>query len=137
MEYNGHMDQQSYYLSQKMPPLAPPSWIFGVVWSFLYLLIIISYGMVFYKWSRGEIAFVFALPFIVNLVANLVFTYLQFGLKNNVLALIDILIILITIIVTIVLLWPHFRTLAYMQIPYLIWVAFATYLQIGITILNR
>ena len=131
------MDQQSYYLSQKMPPLSPPSWIFGVVWPFLYLLIIISYGMVFYKWSRGEVNYLFALPFIINLNANILFTYLQFGLKNNILALADILIVLITIVITIILLWPNFRTLSYMQIPYLLWVAFATYLQIGITILNR
>ena len=131
------MEQQSYYVSQKLPPLSPPSWIFGVVWPFLYLLIIISYGMVFYKWFRGEIGFLFALPFIINLISNLTFTYLQFGLKNNALALIDIIIILITIIITIILLWQNYRLLAYMQIPYLIWVSFATYLQIGLTILNR
>lgn len=131
------MDQQSYYSNLNMPPLAPPPWIFGVVWPILYLLIIVSYSIVFYKWSRSEVGYLFALPFIINLIANAAFTYLQFGLKNNVLALIDILIVLVTIIITLVLLWPHYRTLAYMQIPYLIWVAFATYLQIGITILNR
>ncbi len=131
------MDQQSYYLSQKMPPLAPPSWIFGVVWPFLYLLIFVSYGIIFYKWSRGEFGLLFVLPFIINLAANFIFTYLQFGLRNNILALVDILIVLITIIITIVLLWSHYKLLAYMQLPYLIWVVFATYLQSGITILNR
>lgn len=131
------MNTETYYNSQKMPPLSPPSWAFGVVWPFLYILILISYGIVFYKTIKGEITLLFALPFIINLICNFLFTYLQFGLKNNILAMIDILIILATIIITLLLLWTNYRTLAYMQIPYLIWVLFATYLQIGTTILNR
>ena len=131
------MDSQSYYTSQKLPPLAPPSWLFGTVWPFLYILIFISYGIIFYRSFKGEFSFLFVLPFIVNLIANFLFTYFQFGLKNNILSTIDIVIVLATIIITIFLLWPSNRVLAYMQIPYLVWVSFATYLQIGITVLNR
>lgn len=131
------MEQQSFYLSQKLPPLAPPAWAFGVVWPFLYLLIFISYGIIIYKAVKGEVGFVFVLPFIINIIANALFTYFQFSLKNNILSTIDIVIVLVTIIITIVLLWSKYRTLAYLQIPYLIWVLFATYLQIGVTILNK
>jgi len=131
------MDYQSSYIDQKLPPLAPPSWLFGVVWPFLYLLIIISYGWIFWRAFKGQVSFLFVLPFIINLIANALFTYFQFGLKNNSLALIDILVVLVTIIITIVISWKDYRVIAYMQLPYLIWVTFATYLQIGITILNR
>lgn len=131
------MDQQNFYTTQKLPPLAPPSWIFGVVWPFLYILIFISYGWVFWKLFKGEVNFLFVLPFLINLIANALFTYFQFGLKNNSLALFDILVVLITIILTIILTWKDHRAIAYMQIPYLLWVSFATYLQTGITILNK
>jgi len=131
------MNEQSSYLAQKLPPLAPPAWLFGVVWPFLYILIIISYGWIFWRAVKGEMNYWFVTPFIVNLITNALFTYFQFGLKNNSLALIDILIVLITIIITIILTWKDYRLIAYMQLPYLIWVTFATYLQIGITILNR
>ncbi|MCX6808126.1 MAG: tryptophan-rich sensory protein [Candidatus Berkelbacteria bacterium] len=131
------MDYRNTYNRYRRPPLSPPDWIFGVVWPFLYFLIFGSYGFVFLKWWRGEIAGILVIPFIINLIANGLFTYFQFKLKNNLLAVIDILIVLGTIILTIVLVWPHYQNIAYLQIPYLVWVAFATYLQIGVTILNR
>ncbi len=130
------MNNQNYYENMKLPPLSPPSWAFGVVWPILYIIIFISYGLVFYKTIKGEVSIIFSLPFVINLAANFLFTYFQFGLKNNILALIDIVVILATIIITIILLWSNYRTFAYLQIPYLIWVMFATYLQIGVTILN-
>jgi tryptophan-rich sensory protein len=128
---------QKIYKSQKLPPLAPPAWAFGVVWPFLYVLIIISYGMVFYKTAMSELSIIFALPFVINLVANGLFTYFQFKLRNNILALIDIIIILATIVISIVICYHDYRLISYLQIPYLIWVSFATYLQIGVSILNR
>ena len=123
------MNYQNYYRSLIKPPLAPPEWIFGVVWPFLYLIIFITCGIVLIKAWKGEISWTFVLPFILNLIFNALFTYFQFGLRNNTLALIDSILILITIAITIALLWPNHRTLAYWQIPYLIWVSFATYLQ--------
>jgi len=131
------MDYQSYYKILVKPPLAPPEWLFGVVWPFLYLIIFVTYGIVFWKTLKGEIGWQFAIPFALNLIFNALFTYFQFGLRNNTLALVDSVLILITIIITIVLLWGNYRTLAYWQFPYLIWVSFATYLQAGITFLNK
>jgi len=77
------------------------------------------------------------LPFVINLLANGFFTYFQFKLMNNLLASIDIVVVLGTIILTMVFIWPYYPWVSYLQIPYLIWVTFATYLQIGLTILNR
>ena len=87
-------------------------------------------------WKK-EIALLVALPFILNLVFNLSFTPLQFGLKNNLLAAIDILLVLGTLIWAMVAIYPHARWIAYIQIPYLLWVSFATVLQLTITYLNR
>lgn len=131
------MNYQKTYTDYKRPPLSPPAYLFGIVWPFLYLLIIISYGFVFLQWARGNISGLLAIPFVINLLANGLFTYFQFKLRNNFLACLDILVVLVTIILTMILIWSHFHWVVYLQIPYLVWVTFATYLQLGVTILNR
>jgi len=131
------MDYQEKYKNYKRPPLAPPSYLFGIVWPVLYFLIIISYGFVFIKVVQGNVPPILVLPFVINLLANGFFTYFQFKLMNNLLASIDIVVVLGTIILTMVFIWPYYTWVSYLQIPYLIWVTFATYLQIGLTILNR
>jgi tryptophan-rich sensory protein len=131
------VDYQDTYKSYKRPPLSPPEWAFGVVWPILYILIFISYGSVFSAVLKGDIGGVILIPFVINLLANGLFTYFQFKLKNNLLASLDIVVVLATIILTITMIWPYYHWVAYLQIPYLIWVTFATYLQFGVTILNR
>ena len=89
---------------------------------------------------KKEIALLVALPFILNLFFNLSFTPLQFGLKNNLLAAIDILLVLGTLIWALYVIWnamPELRWVVYANIPYLLWVSFATVLQLTITYLNR
>lgn len=130
----------NWYSTLIKPTWSPPSWLFGPVWSFLYVLIFISFGTVFYKAITKQISWMIALPFALNLVFNFIFTPLQFGLKNNLLAAIDILFILGTLIWALYTLWhsvPELRWVVYVNIPYLLWVSFATTLQLTITYLNR
>ena len=87
--------------------------------------------------AKKEIALIVALPFVLNLIFNFAFTPLQFGLKNNLLAAIDILFVLGTLIWAMAAIYPHARWITYIQIPYLLWVSFATVLQLTITYLNR
>ncbi len=125
------------YAALIKPTWSPPGWLFGPVWSVLYVIIALTFGRVFFLAWQGQVSFLVALPFILNLVFNFSFTWLQFGLKNNYLASIDILLVLGTIIWAMVAIFPHSRILAYAQIPYLLWVSFATVLQLTITYLNR
>ncbi len=131
------MDYKKTYKAYKRPPLSPPDYLFGIVWPFLYILIAISYVFIFYQAIRGNIPGIIVLPFIINLIANGLFTYFQFRLKNNFLAALDIILTLATIVITMILIWPYYHWVTYLQIPYLAWVTFATYLQLGVTILNR
>jgi len=87
-------------------------------------------------WKK-EVAFMVVLPFILNLFFNFAFTPLQFGVKNNVLAAIDILLVLGTLIWLMIAIYPHNKWITYIQIPYLLWVSFATVLQLTITYLNK
>ena len=77
-----------------------------------------------------------ALPFILNIVFNLAFTPIQFGLRNLPLATLDIYLVLITLIWAMVVIFPHMRWVTYMMIPYVVWVGFATVLQTTITVIN-
>ncbi len=126
----------TWYQTLIKPEWAPPSFVFGPVWTVLYILIAISFGFVIYKVIRGQLPKKFALPFILNIVFNLAFTPIQFGLQNNILAAIDIILVLMTLIWAMKIIWPKYRWVTYMNIPYLLWVSFATVLQLTITYLN-
>jgi tryptophan-rich sensory protein len=80
---------------------------------------------------------VVALPFILNLVFNAVFTYFQFGLRNNFLAAVDISLVLATLVWAMIVIYPYAKWITYIQIPYVLWVSFATILQFTVTYLNR
>lgn len=127
----------SWYQQLIKPSWAPPAWLFGPAWTGLYILIAISFGKVFLMAVKKEVPFTVVLPFILNLVFNLIFTPIQFGLKNNYLATIDILLVLATLIWAMVAIYPKARWISYIQVPYLLWVCFATVLQVMITYLNR
>jgi tryptophan-rich sensory protein len=127
----------NWYSQLIKPSWAPPSWFFGPVWTVLYALIAFSFGKVFYMLWQKQIPFAVALPFMLNLFFNFIFTSIQFGLKNNLLAALDISFVLLTLVWAIVAIYPHVKWIAYIQIPYLLWVSFATVLQFTVTYLNR
>lgn len=134
------MNTYNWYSTLIKPTWSPPAWLFGPVWSVLYVIIALSFGTVFYKAFTKQIPWVVALPFALNLLFNFFFTPLQFGLKNNLLASLDILLVLVTLIWALYAIWhvsPSLRWVAYVNIPYLLWVTFATCLQLTITYLNR
>lgn len=131
------MNAYNWYSQLVKPSWSPPVWLFGPVWSFLYVLMAVSFGKVFFMLWKKEIPFIIALPFLLNLFFNFIFTYLQFGLKNNFLAATDILLVLGTLVWAMVVIYPYARWITYIQIPYLLWVSFATVLQITITYLNK
>lgn len=132
------MDAAAWYAQLIKPFFAPPAWIFGPVWTLLYLVIAASFGYVLVQTLRKRLPFAVLLPFILNLVFNLAYTPIQFGLRNNALASVDIALVLATLV------WALLAArraglhwVAWVNIPYLIWVSFATVLQFTITWLNR
>lgn len=133
------MNTVNWYSQLIKPGWAPPSWLFGPVWTVLYAIIAVTYGTVFYKAFAGKLPWMVALPFALNLIFNLAFTPIQFGLKNNLLATLDILLVVGTLIWALVAVWhasPDLRWVVYANVPYLLWGIFATALQITITYLN-
>ena len=121
--------------------LAKPSWTpapatIGLIWQILYPIILISFGFVFVQAIRKKLPWQVALPFAINLVANLIFTPIQFEMRNLPLAAVDILIVWTTIIWCVIAVWPYVKWVAVAQGPYFIWVSLATVLQLSITWMN-
>lgn len=130
----------TWYQTLIKPSWAPPSWLFGPVWTVLYTIIVVSFGTVFYQAFTKQISWIVALPFIFNLFFNFIFTPIQFGLKNNLLASIDVLLVVGTLIWAFYVVWvsaPELHWVIYVNIPYLFWGTFATCLQLTITYLNK
>ena len=126
----------TWYATLIKPTWAPPAYLFGPVWTVLYIVIFVSFSYVFWKVWRGDLPSLVALPFILNLVFNFAFTPLQFGLQSNLLAAIDITLVLVTLVWLLIVIYPHYPWITYANIPYLLWVSFATILQFNITYLN-
>lgn len=134
------MESYTRYAELTKPTWSPPSWVFGPVWTVLYAIIAVTFGTIIYRAITGTLSWAIALPFILNLVFNVAFTPIQFGLKNNVLASVDILLVVGTLIWGLTVLWygaPELRWAVYANIPYLLWGTFATCLQLTITYLNK
>lgn len=125
-----------WYQTLIKPTWAPPSYLFGPVWTVLYAIIAITFGFVFYKFFTKSLPFLVILPFVLNLIFNFAFTPIQFGLQNNVLAAIDIVFVLGTLVWALIAIYPHYPVVTYVNIPYLLWVSFATVLQLTVTYLN-
>lgn len=130
-------ESAAWYARLNQPFFAPPAWVFGPVWSVLYVVIAASFGYVLYLAIKKRLPWSVFAPFGLNLCFNLAFSPIQFGLKNNLLAAIDILFILGTLLWALRVIWSRVPWVAYVNIPYLLWATFATLLQLSITWLNR
>ncbi len=129
-------DTTDWYGRLDKPWWAPPASAFGTVWGLLYPIIVAVNVWVVVLLFRRTISWRTALPFWINIAANLLFTPIEFGLHNNALALIDVAVVLVTTAWAIRAIWPYSRLASVAYIPYLVWVAVATALQASITWLN-
>jgi len=130
------MNTKEWYSALKKPSWAPHESVFGQVWSVIYPIIFAVNIYVVILLIQDKITYKTALPFWLNLFFNLMFTPIQFGLRNNLLAVIDILLILVTIIWSMIAIWPVQKFITIAFVPYLIWVAIASALQISIWLKN-
>ncbi|MGM1062845.1 TspO/MBR family protein [Saccharothrix sp. Mg75] len=120
------------YQQLDTPAWAPPPWLFGPVWTVLYVMIAVS-GWLFWKrhgttWELGLFA--------VQLALNAAWTPLFFAAERYALALVDIIALLVVIVALIVAFGRRHRPAALLLVPYLAWVAFATALNAAIIGLN-
>lgn len=116
------------------PKLAPPSILFPIVWTILYVLMGISYGILKSKsLTNSKINFIYYLQLFVNSMWTIIF----FNFEWRLFAFIWLLILILLIIIMIIEFYKKDKTAGLLQIPYLLWALFASYLNLSIYILNR
>ena len=103
----------------------------------LYPVILASFGFVFLQAFRLEVLWGVALPFALNPVANLLFMPISSGLRSVPLAAADIVVVWATILCCVFAVWPHYKWVGVAQVPDLVWVSFATAVQMSITWPNQ
>ncbi len=128
----------SWYVTLLKPALNPPSWVFGPVWTLLYLLMGIS---VFLVWeNKSEVAAADRkrglILFAIQLVLNALWSIFFFGFHDPALALLDLIALWIAILATMIWFYKISRPAMYLLLPYILWVSFAMYLNYSIYALN-
>ncbi|MBV9088046.1 MAG: tryptophan-rich sensory protein [Acidobacteriaceae bacterium] len=127
---------KSWYPTLLKPAGTPPAWVFGPVWSTLYLLMGTAAWLVWRHRSPSEITLALTL-FFAQLALNATWSYVFFGLQRPGLALLDIVALLAAIIATMTSFVPLSRLAFWLMTPYVAWVSYATFLNFGIWRLNR
>ncbi len=126
----------TWYASLNKPSFNPPNWVFGPVWTILYVLMGISAYLIYSKGiKKKEVKFALII-FGIQLILNTLWSILFFGLTSPLLGLICIIVLWISIILTIKLFYKIDKKATYLLIPYILWVSFATILNYYILILN-
>jgi tryptophan-rich sensory protein len=126
----------SWYASLRKPAFAPPNWVFAPVWTTLYFLMGIS---LFIVWNIGlekNSVRKSIVVFGIQLLLNVFWSYLFFGLKSPLLGLGEIVVMWLTILLTILIFFRISKKAAVLLIPYLMWVSVASYLNYSILVLN-
>lgn len=125
----------TWYASLTKPDFSPPNWIFGPVWTALYIMMGTSFYIVWNKLkkkSSREPLHIFG----IQLALNFLWTFTFFALKSPIAALITIVVLWFSILLTIVELHKFSKAAAYLMIPYIVWVSFAAILNLQIWLLN-
>ena len=125
----------SFDMVQK-PPLSPPGWLFPVVWTVLYILMGVASYVIFTSAAPDEIKNGALAVYSLQLVFNFFWSIIFFGFEQYLFAFIWLLVLWILILVTIIRFYEISKVAAYLLIPYLVWVTFAAYLNLGIYLLN-
>lgn len=130
-------DNMDIYEEIIVPDIAPPSWLFPIVWTILYVLMGISSGLVYSNREREpEAARTGLTTYAVSLVINFAWSIIFFNANAFLLAFIWLILLLYTILRTIYYYYKVDKIAAFLQIPYALWVAFAGYLNFSIWLMN-
>ena len=122
------------YNSLNRPPFSPPSIVFPIVWTILYMLMGISIYIIMQ--SKRKLKKNAKLIYYIQLVTNALWTPIFFEFKEYFLAFLWILMLIVFVITMILTFYKISKKAAYIQIPYLLWLLFASYLNFGVFVLN-
>ena len=127
----------TWYAALNRPPLAPPNWIFGPVWTTLFIMMGIALYLVWQKGTEKKEIRNAMVIFGVQLVLNTFWSVLFFGMQNPLYSFIEIIFLWLAILLTIIYFSKISKPAAWLLVPYILWVSFASYLNLAIYLVNR
>jgi translocator protein len=130
--FGSQFEPGAWHAALQKPAWNPPNWVFGPVWTVLYVLIAIA-GWLAWRARHRLLLWLWG----VQLLLNALWSWLFFGLHLPFLALAEIVLLLLVIVAFIVVAWRRQRAAAWLFVPYAAWVGFATALNAAIALLNR
>jgi benzodiazapine receptor len=125
-----------WYATLNRPSFNPPNWVFGPVWTSLYILMGISFFLI-WKQEASKVRNRAILIFLLQLLLNFAWSFIFFFFNLIGLALVEIILLWISIVMMLVVFYKIKPVASYINIPYLLWVTFATVLNASYYILNR
>ena len=128
------LSSMSLFDAVQKPPLSPPGWLFPVVWTILYLLMGFASYLVLVSERPGQTAWKL---YVIQLIFNFFWPIFFFNLEQYLLSFVWLLLLWLLILATILWFSRSSKLAGYLLIPYLLWVTFAGYLNLGIYFLNR
>lgn len=130
------MTYQTFYQNINKPFFAPEPWVFGLAWGIIYPLIALALGYMLYLLKKGRLPKTILVVFLMNLIANALYTPIQLYASPLIGATLDIYIILGTLAYVEWKIWKYSKIIFLLLLPYLLWGTFATALQTSILFLN-
>lgn len=124
----------TWYVTLNKPVFSPPNWVFGPVWTLLYIMIGVSFYLIWVSKVKNKQRAIHL--FLIQLILNALWSIIFFGMKNPVLALVDIVVLWVVIVLTIKSFHKINKLAAKLLYPYIAWVSFAAILNLYIVILN-
>ncbi|MGV8169261.1 MAG: TspO/MBR family protein [Candidatus Nanoarchaeia archaeon] len=121
-----------WFLNLTKPSFYPPGYLFGVVWTILYIMMGVSLYLIIEK-TKDKLPYIL---FGSQLVLNFFWTLIFFGMKNILFAIVEIILLWILLLLTIISFRKYSKPAAYLLIPYILWVTFAAILTVSIYLLN-
>jgi benzodiazapine receptor len=125
----------TWYVTLNKPTWNPPSWLFGPVWTILYLMMAISIWLIWSKFTFKDYPVIYSI-FALQLILNVIWSGIFFGLRQPGWAVIDIAVLWILILLYVLFTWPVSKAASLLFVPYLLWVGFAGVLNFTIWRIN-
>lgn len=129
-------ESMDVFMQLNKPPLSPPGWVFGVVWTILYTLMGISSYLVIQSGAEEEMINKALSVYVYQLIVNFLWPTFFFNLGWYLFAFLWLVLLWILVLIMIIRFYNVSRLAGLLQIPYLIWLTFAGYLNLGVWLLN-
>ena len=126
----------TWYNEINRPSFTPPNWLFAPAWTLLFILMGLAFYFAWLKGFGGNPSLCISI-FAVQLFLNLVWSILFFGLKAPLYAFVEIVFLWVAILINVIVFFRVSRVSGYLFLPYILWVSFASALNLGVVLLNK